>query len=77
MIDAGEPNWRKLSQTFKLRFFNEETLESVLKTLNDLRIENFHKTEDPDDSNALKRLVTEMDRLCGMVLNQDLSLIHI
>ena len=45
----------------------------MIHKLSDLRIENVHQTEDPYDSNALKRLLTEMDRLCGMVLNQDRS----
>ena len=51
---------------FNARFYNEENRTTFITSLHKLRIENFLDKKDKDDSSALKKLVTKIDKLCGM-----------
>ena len=58
---------------FESRFYNSVTRERVIKKLHAVRVESCRTSNDKDDNEALKKLVTEIDRLCGMVLEHDRS----
>lgn len=71
LSDSGRSSWHNIMLNFNSRFYNEATRERVLNRLNQLRIESYREQNDVDDNKALKKLVTDIDKLCGMVLPVD------
>lgn len=60
-----------MKKQFTLRFFNSTTQGRVTNKLSALSIESFRKDDYPDHNKQLKALITEMDRLCATVLEDD------
>ena len=69
--DNGVTDWSTIVARFNSRFYNAATRQRVLFKLNRLRVETFRDKDDVDDNSALKKLVTEIDKLCGMVMPDD------
>ena len=65
-------------ESFTSSYYGYTTLERELQKnstttnkINILHIETSHKNVDSDENNALKRLLTEMDHLCGTMVHHD------
>lgn len=64
LFDSGVTSWLMIMERFSSRFYNEATRKRILNRLS-------NQTEDKENNEALKCLVTDIGRFCAMVSPPD------